>query len=108
MTTRLDLPDNGWAVITPPRKVKERKRRRWLTAATAVTGSDGMSEAAMELVLCLVEQWSFGDVTAAVYEDLAVETTDMLVAACVPLAEQLAPNFEADPDPKAPTAASTP
>lgn len=113
MTTRLDLPEGGWAIVTEPRKVKERKRRVWLAASAEVgdlntaEGMDKNSDALMQLVLCLVEQWSFGDVTATVFEDLDVGTTDDLVRQCMPLAADLAPNFGPDPDPKATTGEST-
>ena len=105
---RLELPDDGWAVLTPPRKVKERKRRSWIAASEKASDTVGQWEAGIALVVCLVEQWSYGDVTPEVFEELDVDTADRLLAACLPLAEALTPNFDPDPDPKAPTVSSTP
>jgi len=137
--TRISLSDDGWAVLYQPRKVRERTRRRYVSAVAdlnarisqlpqipnpdntpgqpalvpdpgsfASTETDLTDRMVDMLILCLVKEWSFGEVTLEVLEDLDAGTYDTLARACRPLASDLTPDYSPDVDPKAPTSASTP
>lgn len=137
---RLELADDGWAELANPRKVSERKRRRYIAAMTdftsgtadlprtaaqvdPVTGmtqpplpdpmyfngahmalSDALGDA---LILCLVNEWSYGEVSADKLADLPIDVFEPLMRRCRDLSPELTPDYSPDPDPKAPTAAST-
>lgn len=60
--------------------------------------SDALGDA---LILCLVREWSFGEVSAAALEELPVDTFEPLFKACRDLAPELTPDYGADDDPKA-------
>ena len=61
------------------------------------------------LVLCFVKAWSFPDpVSLEAVEDLDTGAKDTLTAACLPLLEDLMPDYSPDVDPKARTSGSTP
>lgn len=128
---KVDLPDGGWADLADPRKVPEKKRSRYrrshfaFSAATADLprmdsdpnipdprymtdeASDLADNIAAQLVLCLVTEWSFGDVTLDVLEGIPGDAYDALVLACRDLAPELMPDYQVDTDPKAPTSAFT-
>jgi hypothetical protein len=136
--TRLELPDGGWAVLCSPRKVQERKRRRYIAAMTDMNvasellpqipnprfGEPGQPATTADfskltgdmmqlsdrvgdmLILCLVKEWSFGDVNEETLQTLDSDCFDVLYAACLPLAGELVPNYSPDPDPKASTPGS--
>lgn len=121
---RLDLPDDAWAELHAPRKVQERKRRRYILAMTAMSAStaalpklpDGtpdpagfgpeqqaLADAAFdELTVCLVAAWSF-DLPIAVESllELPGDAFDALRKACMDLAPELVPDYSVSPDPKA-------
>ena len=60
------------------------------------------------LVLCFVKAWSFETpVTLEAVEDLDTGSKDTLTAACLPLMEEMMPDYSPEVDPKAPTSAST-
>lgn len=60
------------------------------------------------MVLCFVKAWSFETaVTLEAVEDLDTGSKDALVAACLPLMEEMMPDYSVDVDPKARTSAST-
>lgn len=129
---RLDLKDGEWAELWSPRKVKERKRRAYiaaltdLSAATAELPRDpakpgepdprflrGEQMALADrvgdlLILCLVREWSFGDVNDETLSELVAEHFDPIFKACRDLTSELLPDFGADPDPKVPGGGSTP
>jgi hypothetical protein len=131
--TRLELPDDAWAVLAPPKKVQERKRRRYLAAmAELAAATTSMPQVANPrygqpgeppvipdpsvpptsemlelgdrvgdmLILCLVREWSFGDVTEEVLAELEADKFDPLFRACRELAGDLVPDFSPDVDPK--------
>lgn len=129
--SRLELPDDQWAELASPRKVSERKRRRYIAAMTDLTSgtadlprdpndpdspdprrfngthmalSDALGDA---LILCLVREWSYGEVSSAVLEDLPVDQFEPLFKACRDLAPQLTPDYSVGPDPKAPAGGHT-
>lgn len=130
--TRLELPDDGWAELRNPRKVSERKRRRYESAFFALNeGTAGLprnptNSAAPDVaafgphhqllyrriedmrVLAVVSAWSYGEVTLEVWEDMPADAVKLLVDATEPMHAELLPDFSADPDPKAPTGGSTP
>ena len=61
------------------------------------------------LVLCFVKAWSFETpVTLEAIEDLDTGSKDTLTAACMPLMEEMMPDYSPDVDPKATTSGSTP
>lgn len=130
--TRLDLPDGQWAELADPRKVPEKKRARYrrshfaFSAATADlprmgddknvpdprylddTAAELADNIAALLMVCLVREWSYGEVTVDVLDGLPADAYDQLLRACTPLATELMPSYEADVDPKARTAVSSP
>jgi hypothetical protein len=132
---RVELPDDGWAVLYAPRKVRERSRRRYMAAIADLNaavsklpqipnpdadgpatvpdpaGFDAAATAMTErvvdaLILCLAKEWSFGPVEAAVLEEFDAETYDRLSAACRPFQSELLPDYSPDVDPKARTSGS--
>ena len=128
MGNRVELPDGQWAEIAPPKKVPERKRRRYVSAMTALVqatnhlpknekGEPDQSEfgsAEMELVdavgdaliVALVREWSFGEVTPDAVAELPADAFDVLLIVCRDLAPELTPNYDLSPDPKAVTSNS--
>lgn len=126
--SRIDLPDGQWAELAPPKKVPERKRRRYVAAMTDLVqatnhlpknekGEPDQSEfgaSEMEkvdavgdaLILALVREWSFGEVTLEAIAELPGDAFDALLIACRDLAPDLTPNYEPSPDPKAATSNS--
>jgi len=137
--TRIDLPDEGWAVLYAPRKVRERGRRRFVAAVAdmnarlsqlpqvpnpdtetvgrAATVPDPASYGSVEsgladqvtdmLILCLVKEWSYGEVSLEILEEFDAETYDRIAQPCRLLMPELTPDYSPDVDPKAPTSAST-
>lgn len=129
--TRLSLPDDNWALLASPKKVQERKRRRYIAELANLSAKTSelprnpnkpdepdprhMAGAHLEaadrvgdaLILCLVKEWSFGDVTQEVLEGLEADCFDPILRACRDLAGGLLPDYSPDIDPKAPTSAST-
>jgi hypothetical protein len=134
---RIELPNGGWAVLADPREVPERKRRRYIAAMADLSAkssqlpqkvsvqpdgttlqepdtrflageymqlNDLVSDA---LVLCLVQEWSFGPVDDATLLELAAGSMDVLLRRCRELQQGLVPDYSPDIDPKAPTSAST-
>lgn len=63
--------------------------------------ADRVSDA---LILALVAEWSFGDVSQDILEGLPADCFDPIFRACRDLAPELAPDYGPDPDPKAPEA----
>lgn len=73
-----------------------------------------MSDAALDatfafqdaLVLALVREWSFGEVSEAGLMDLPGKTLDAVRSLCMPFMADLMPNFGPDPSPDSPTVPS--
>ena len=113
---RVDLPDGQWAELRDPLKVPERRRRAYLAAVADCAAAGEITGAKMQLadlmgdllIMCLVEAWSFGDVTVEQIAEFDTGTFDALFRACRPLERQLQPDYGADIDPKALTGGSTP
>ena len=131
--SRVELPDGAWAELASPRKVSERKRRRYIMAMTdfnrstltlprnvatgefdpAGFGSEhqGLLDIALDLlVVALVYTWSYEEpVSVEALEEFPIDVIDALRRACNALAPQLMPDMGSpDPDPKAITGASIP
>jgi hypothetical protein len=129
--SRFALPDDQWATLCAPKKVPERKRRRYercffeineaTTSLPRMAGKDepdpkfftGMhhdliAHAEDMLILCFVREWSYGEVTEDVLEDLPTEDYRALKAECERLKDEMMPDYSADIDPKAPTSGSMP
>lgn len=123
--SRVDLPDGGWAELAAPKKVSERKRRRYIHAMTEFnkstqtiprdakgeldpTGFGGVQQdlldAALDLLtVALVTAWSYeAPIAIESLEDFPVDVFDAIRRACNDLAPQLMPDLVSpDPDPKA-------
>lgn len=115
---RLELPDGQWAELYDPVKVPERKRRPVFRALVAFMASqdggeigskldpaavdlaDGLNDA---LVVALVREWSFGEVSEAVLLDMAADCYRVLSTECAKHLDALMPNFSVSPDPKVPS-----
>ena len=123
---RLELPDGQWAELAEPRKVPERKRRPYTTAAASMgpatmvdpaTGAVRIDSAETKeqmdavldaLILALVVAWSYGvEVTLEAVQDLPGDAYDALRNACLEHAGELMPDYGASPDPKALTVESS-
>jgi len=59
------------------------------------------------VVVALVREWSFGEVTTDVLLDLPADTYKQLSTACAPHMQALMPDFQVSPDPKVTTGASS-
>ena len=60
------------------------------------------------LVLCFVKAWSFPEpVTLEAIEDFDAGSKDTLTAACLPMMEEMMPDYSPDVDPKVLTSGST-
>lgn len=132
--SRVELPGGAWAELASPKKVQERKRRRYVAAMTDLSAATSslpqvpnpnpgpdqpvtipdpahFTSAHMELsdrvgdmlILCLVRDWSLGDITEEAVGNLDAEVFDVLFRACRDLGSDLLPNYAPDPDPKAST-----
>jgi hypothetical protein len=55
------------------------------------------------LMLALISEWSYGDVTRDALDELPVDTYDVILKHCEKLAPQLSPSFEVSKDPKVTT-----
>lgn len=114
---RLDLPDGAWAILFDAAKVPERKRRPVFRALVAFMASQNgevgskLDPAAVDLaddlndalVVALVREWSFGEVSEAVLLDMPADAYRPLSAECAKHLDALMPNFSVSPDPKATT-----
>jgi hypothetical protein len=69
-----------------------------------LVAADDLNDA---LVVALVREWSFGAVTLEVLLDLPADTYRVLSEACSPHMNELMPNFQVSPDPKASTGSSS-
>lgn len=127
--SRIDLPDGAWAELHSPKKVSERKRRRFITAMADFNKSvnllprddkgevdprtfgaeqQELLDMALDLLtLALVSTWSF-DVSVSVDSlcDLDADAFDALRKACMALQGEVLPDYGPDPDPKADTGVS--
>ena len=63
-----------------------------------LVAADDLNDA---VVIALVREWSFGAVTTDVLLDLPADTYEALSNACQPHMNDLMPNFQVSPDPKA-------
>jgi hypothetical protein len=138
--SRIELPGDNWVILWSPKKVKDRKRRRYMAAMADMSAASNhlpqipnpkfgepgqkatvpdMSQMTSEmlgysdqvgdaLILCLVRDWSFGEVTDTVLADLDSDVFDAVYRACLPLAGDLVPDYSPDPDPKVHTPGSPP
>jgi hypothetical protein len=118
MVNRLNIA-GGWVDLRAPEDVPERLRRNItnlaVQSATAspdlVNGvvNNGVDLAMVQgfndaLVLAFVNNWSFNlPFTIEGILDLPGPCYDTLVKECTEMLPRLLPNFQADPDPKAPT-----
>jgi hypothetical protein len=53
------------------------------------------------LILCIVREWSYGEVSVEVLEELPVDAFEQIFKRCRDLAPELTPDYGVDPDPKA-------
>lgn len=129
--SRVEVP-GGWAELRSPGKVHERARRRYIAAMTDLSGAtadlprdpndptspdpahmNGTHMALADrvsdmLILCLVREWSFGEVTEDVIGELETDQFDPIFKQCRDVARELMPDYSPDIDPKAPTGGSQP
>lgn len=119
MSTKIVLPDGGWALLREPEAVPERLRRPvnahavalqdFVNADGEVTAMSPTVLAALEdmndrLVVALVAEWSFdAPITLEAVLDLPGAVYDALRAAVTPLAVRMMPDFDPTPDPASPT-----
>jgi hypothetical protein len=118
------MDDGAWAELRSPRKVSERKRKRFVGAmadfqkavASLPRDADGEPDKQMYgsgeqelldhsmamLILALVDVWSLEvPVSVETLDDLSVDDYDALLRACLPLQGELLPDLGVSPDPKA-------
>lgn len=69
-----------------------------------IASADDLNDA---VVIALVREWSFGEVTAEVLLDLPSDAYKELSAACAPHLNGMMPQFGVDPDPKATSGGSS-
>jgi hypothetical protein len=128
---KIELPDGNWAVLASPKKVQERKRRRYMLAMADLAAATNHLPKQMtlqengltleetdygsadshilelsdrtidQMILCLVKDWSFGAVDEPTLAELNSECFDGLRRECQKLAPDLVPDYSPDPDPKA-------
>jgi hypothetical protein len=73
-------------------------------------GLDGIEEMAEAMVLAVVSEWSFGEVTPEVLDTLPDAAVNAIYERCQKdgYVEKLMPDFEPSPDLDSPTKPSTP
>lgn len=129
----LSFSDGGTALLRDPRQVPVKFRRVWERAQSAMGSiaydiknriadedeqNKEFTKTGMEhpelvervrdaAILALVSNWSYGEVTQEVIENLPADTYDTLAAKCDELSKQMAPNFEVQRDPKADSLSGT-
>jgi len=129
--THVPLPDDAWAELISPRKVKERDRRRYLSAMVAFRHAivdlpreeDGnikddsygpehseMLNSALDLLtVALVKAWSFEvPVSVEALGDLSADAADALRAAVIDARGEVTPDYSPVPDPKVGSGGSPP
>lgn len=126
MSTKIPLPDDGWALLRDPTKVPERLRRPVTSLATrlqpeiralqAVADDERDGDLTAEAIerfedlndlaiVALVAEWSYDlAISVATVGDLPGDAYDVLRRATAKQALDLIPNFGPDPDPASPTA----
>lgn len=129
----LSFPDGGTALLFDPNLVPVKRRRPYerakmamgkhaVTAQELSTDEDEQQKyfvlaladnpdigerIADTAILALVAEWSYGEVTQAVLDELPSSTYDALAVKCAALAPQMSPNFAVSDDPKAISRPST-
>lgn len=121
---RVELADGAWAELLDPKKVTEKKRRRYIAAMSEYHHSRGtltdprqlgaeqqeLLDTAFDLLMvCLISAWSFDQpVSVEAFEDMSTDVFDALKRACLKLSTDILPDYSPDPDPKASTDESAP
>ena len=68
---RIDLPGGGWAELRDIETITERERRPLMLKASRTNGDyQKLETLADDLLLMFVEDWSYGEVTAATIQDI--------------------------------------
>lgn len=101
--TGAELPDLDDTGMTQ----EQAEKRHQLQVGIAIAKTPELSDAYNEtLMLALVAEWSYGEVSQSTLDELPVATYDQILAHCNKLAPQLSPSFEVSADPKATTGES--
>lgn len=112
-TTKLDLPDGGWAEVLDPEMLSERDRRPFLKSVDAlITSSEDSYDGSLALydhvMAFMVVSWSYGDGTfdpeAAL--DLPIGVYDKLRQRADRFLKAITPDFSVSPDEDSPTTPS--
>lgn len=125
MSTKITLPDDGWALLRDPAKVPERLRRPVTSLATrlqpqiralqAVADAERDGDLTADAVdrfeelndlaiVALVAEWSYDfPISVETVGDLPGDAYDELRRATAKQALALIPDFSPDPDPASPT-----
>jgi hypothetical protein len=92
-----DLDDTG-------KTEEQAEKAHQLQIGIAIAKNPELGDAYNEtLMLALVAEWSYGEVSQSTLDELPVATYDKVLKHCEGLAPQLSPSFEVSKDPKVTT-----